>query len=69
MISFPATIQTVSKKTGIPERTLRYYCGNLHVPKFGHGYMITEEIFSQLIKRDAENQQYNRRNRKSKGFP
>ena len=62
-LKFPCTIQDMSKNTGIPERTLRKYCEELGVLKFGHGYMITGRAYKKLITRDAENKQYNRRER------
>ena len=63
MIQFPITIQTMHVITGIPERTLRKYCEEMGIEKFGKGYMITKRIYNRLITRDAENEQYNRRDR------
>ena len=62
-IKFPCTIQDMSEDTGIPERTLRKYCEQLGIPKFGHGYMITGRAYKKLIARDEKNEQYNRRKR------
>ena len=64
-IKFPCTIQDMSEDTGIPERTLRKYCEQLGIEKFGHGYMITGRAYKKLITRDAENKQYNKKERKT----
>lgn len=63
-IKFPCTIQDMAKDTGIPERTLRKYCEELGVLKFGHGYMVTKRVYKALISRDGKNKQYNKKERK-----
>ena len=63
-LKFPCTIQDMAKDTGIPERTLRKYCEQLGIEKFGHGYMVTKRAYNKLMTRDIENKQYNKKERK-----
>ena len=63
-LKFPCTIQGMAKTTGIPERTLRKYCEELGVKKFGKGFFITRVVYKSLVKRDEENSNQHKAKRK-----
>lgn len=64
-MNFPITIQQMSRNTGIPERTLRLYCDELAVRKFGKNYAITRTDYFLMLKRDGTHEKWHKTRRKT----
>ena len=63
-LKFPCTIQDMSEDTGIPERTLRKYCEELGVKKFGKSFFIAKFAYGIIVKRDEWNSNKHKSKRK-----
>lgn len=64
-LNFPITIQQMSENTGIPERTLRLYCDELMVRKFGKNYAIARTDYFLMLERDKIHKNWHKSERKN----